>query len=125
MSFPSVTESGGSKDRYSSSIADVEVIDYTSGLSQVAFHQQGVTIYHRENNRQFAAEYLLVESDDATWSRSDDRTLELRITPMGEGEFPIPIRGWLCVNNYTNCSHQPSSEDQQGWIVGRVSIGVK
>ena len=127
VSFPSVTEAGGSRERHTSAVADVEALSYTTGISSVAFHQPGATIYHKENNRQFAAEYLLVESDDASWSSSDDRTLELRITPKGGGDFPIQIRGWLCADGYTDCSRHPPSgavEDQQGWIVERVSVNV-
>ena len=127
VSFPSLTEPGGSTGRHSSAVADVETLDYTTGLSQVTFHQPGATIYHRENNRQFPAEYLLVESDDPSWSSSDDRTLVLRITPKRAGEFQIQIRGWLCAEEYTDCSRQPESGsvvDQQGWVVERVTISV-
>ena len=127
VSFPSLTETGGSDRGHSSSVADVEAVDYTSGLSNVTFHQPGAAIYHRENNRQFTAEYLLVETDDAAWSRSDDRTLVLRITPKSGGEFPILIRGWLCADEYTGCSREPSSgavEDQQGWVAEQVSVSV-
>ena len=127
VSFPSLTVSGGSKDRHSSSVADVESLDYTSGLSNITFHQPSATIYHRENNRQFPAEYLLVESDDPTWSRSDDRTLVLQITPKLGGEFLIQIRGWICADEYTDCSRQPaggSITDQQGWVVDQTSISV-
>ena len=127
VSFPSLTQAGGSKERHSSSVADVEAVDYTAGLSNVSFHQAGATIYHRENDRQFASEYLLVESDDASWSQSDDRTLELRITPKRGEEFPIQIRGWLCADGYTVCSRNPAEgaeTDQQGWTVAIVSISV-
>ena len=127
VSFPSLTQSGGSNERHSSSVADVEAVDYTSGLSKVTFHQPGATIYHRENDRQFPSEYLLVESDDASWSRSDDRTLVLRITPKRDGEFPIQIRGWLCADEYADCSRNPTEEaetDQQGWAVEVVSVTV-
>ena len=123
VSFPSLTEPGGSKEFYSSPVADIEALDYTSGLSRVTFHQPGATIYHRDDNRQFPAEYLLVESDDPTWSRTDDRTLRLRITPKRVGEFPIQIRGWLCMNEYTDCYRRPGSgttEDQQGYVVYRI-----
>lgn len=128
VSFPTLLESGGSTGRYSSGSADVEVLEYTSSLSNVAFHQPGATIYHKENNRQFPAEYLLVESDDQSWSRSDDRTLELRVTPKRGGEFPIQIRGWLCALEYTDCARNPASgpvSDQQGWPAIRVSITVE
>ena len=127
VSFPSLTQPGGSKDRHSSSIADVEALDYTSGLSRVAFHQPGAAIYHREGNRQFAAGYLLVESDDPSWSSSSDRTLVLRITPKRSGELPIHVRGWLCRDGYTDCGRNPSegsATDQQGWVVEVETVSV-
>ena len=61
-----------------------------------------------------------MESDDPTWSRSDERTLRLRITPKRGGKFPIQIRGWICAYEYSDCSRQPESgtvEDQQGYVV--------
>ena len=109
-------------------MGDVEELDYTGGLSNVTFHQPGAAIHHRENNRQFPAEYLLVESDDASWSSSDDRTLRLRITPKRAGEFPIQIRGWLCADGYTDCSRQPnvgSAVDQQGYAVELATVQVE
>ncbi|MCY4473859.1 MAG: hypothetical protein OXC83_00275, partial [Chloroflexi bacterium] len=127
VSFPSLTQSGGSDGGHSSSLADVEVVSYTTGLSQVAFFQPGAMIYHREGNRQFAAEYLLVESDDASWSTSDDRTLVLRITPKRAGEFPMLVRGWLCADGYTGCTREPSESsatDQQGWRAEEMSVNV-
>ena len=127
VSFPSLDEPGGSRERHSSPDAVVEVLDYTSGLSEVTFHQPGTMIYHRDNNRQFPAEYLLVESDDPTWSRSDDRTLRLRITPKLVGSFPVQIRGWICADEYTDCSRRPESEvvkDQQGWVVERTELEI-
>ena len=127
ISFPSLTEPAGSKDHHSSSAAEINALDYSSGLSNVTFHQPGATIYHRNNNRQFPAEYLLVESDDASWTLSDDRTLSLRITPRVGGYFPMQIRGWLCADGYTDCVRQPSSgseEDQQGWAVGQALVNV-
>ena len=127
VSFPSLTESGGSKKRHSSSIADVEAFHYTSGLSNVTFHQPGAPIYHREGNRQFPADYLLVESDDPSWSTSDDRALGLLITPKAAGELPIQVRGWLCRDGYTDCGRNPSegsSTDQQGWFVEVETVSV-
>ena len=127
VSFPTLTESGGSTDGYSSVSADVEALDYTNGLSNVTFHQPGTTIYHRQGNRQFPAGYLLVESDDSSWSQSDDRTLRLRITPKRGGEFPVQIRGWLCAVEYTDCVRNPSAgpvEDQQGWAATALTIEV-
>ena len=127
VSFPSLTEPGGSKERHSSSIADVETMDYTSGLSKITFHQPETMIYHRDNNRKFSAEYLLVESDDPSWSTSDDRTLQIRIMPKIVGDFPVQIRGWICADEYTDCLRQPEFgvvEDQQGWFVERAEIFV-
>ena len=127
VSFPSLTESGGSGRSYSSSLADVEAVEYTSGLSNVAFHQPGASIYRSDNSTQFPASHLLVESDDATWSTSDDRTLRLRITPKRGGEFPIRVRGWLCADGYANCSRSPAEAavaDQQGWGVEVAAIAV-
>ena len=127
VSFPSLTESGGPKDWYSTPAANVEAVDYTSGLSNVAFHHPGASIYHRQGNRQFPADYLLVESDDPSWSRSDDRTLALLIVPKRSGEFPIQIRGWLCGDGYTECGRNPDSgtaTDQQGWFVEVETVSV-
>ena len=127
VSFPSLTQSGGSREGHSSSVADVDALDYTGGLSNVTFHQPGATIYHKDNNRQFPAEYLLVESDDPSWSRSDDRTLRLRVTPKRSENFPIQIRGWLCADGYTDCARNPSAgnaTDQQGHVVERTSVVV-
>ena len=127
VSFPSLTQSGGSDSRHSSSLADVEALEYTGGLANVTFHQPGVLIYHREDNRQFPAGYLLVESDDASWSRSDDRTLVLRITPKAADEFPIHMRGWLCADEYTDCARHPAAgaaTDQQGHGVEVASVAV-
>lgn len=50
VSFPAVRESGGSSGRHSSAAAEIEALDYTTGLSQVAFHRPVATIYHREIN---------------------------------------------------------------------------
>ncbi len=105
----------------------MDALDYTTGLSKVAFHQSGATIYKSDNVTRFPADYLLVESDDASWSRSDDRTLRLRITPKRGGDFPIRIRGWLCADGYTGCARNPSAgdaTDQQGHVVERTSVAV-
>ena len=45
----------------------MDKIDYTSGLSNVTFHQPDAMIYHRVDNERFPADYLLVESDDPSW----------------------------------------------------------
>ncbi len=128
VSFPSLTRAGGSNGGHSSSLGAVEGLDYSTGLSNVTFHQPGTTIYHGDNNRQFPAEHLLVESDDASWPRSADRTLVLRITPKRTGEFSIRIRGWLCAEGYTDCVHNPATgeeTDQQGHGVEVVTVAVK
>ena len=93
VSFPLLTDGDDSNGTFSSPVADVEAINYTTGLSNVTFHSPGETIYHKDDNRMFPAEHLLVESDDPTWVPSDDRTLRLRITPERSGDFPLRIRG--------------------------------
>ena len=130
VSFPALTDSGGSERMHSSSRANVEMLDYTTGLSNVTFYQPGATIYRDESGEPapFPAEYLLVESDDPSWSRSDDRTLRLRITPEFIGEFLIRIRGWVCAEEYADCLRNPDAgtvTDQQGWIVEQVSVQVE
>ena len=128
VSFPSLTQPGGSKNSHSSSDADVKVVDYTTGTSNVTFHQAGATIHHKVDNKQFPAEYLLVESDDASWPTSSDRTLRLRVTPKVAGDFEIQIRGWLCADGYTQCDRVPetgSLADQQGWVVVQITVRVE
>ena len=127
VSFPSLTDGSHSSDTFSSTVADVEAVSYTTGLSNVAFHGPGKTIYHKDDNRMFPAEHLLVESDDPSWSPSDDRTLTLRITPKRSGEFPIRLRGWICAEEYTRCKRNPVSGDeidQQGHGVDVVTVVV-
>ncbi len=127
ISFPLLTETGVPGGRYSSAVADVEAISYTTGLSRVTLYSPGETIYHRDNNRMFPAENLLVESDDPLWSKSDDRTVILEITPKVEGEFPIWIRGWICAKEYTRCTRDPVERevtDQQGYGVNVATVGV-
>ena len=127
VSFPTLTQPGGDQTGYSSPYANIQAISYTTGLSQVTFHQPGATIYHRIDNEQFPASHLLVESDDPTWSITDDRTLILRITPKQQGEFPLRVRGWLCHHEYTNCERNPDEAveyDQQGWVAKRLAVFV-
>ena len=127
VSFPLLTLAGQSDGMYSSELADVEVVNYTTGLSQVTFHRPGASLYHRDGNRMFPAAHLLMESDDPMWYRSDDRTLTLRITPKRSGEFPIWIRGWICAMEYTVCKRMPiqgSETDQQGYRVEVATITV-
>ena len=127
VSFPSLTGGRASANAYSSLIADVTVTSYTSGLSKVAFHQPGAQIWD-SNDEKISVQYLMVESDDSTWARSDDRTLLLRITPKRDGEFPIQIRGWLCDDEYANCLRNPTNDgaiDQQDYLnkVAKVQVG--
>ena len=131
VSFPALTTDASDSvqgNLYSSAVADVERVSYTSGLSRVAFHKPGEdTIYHRQNNRRFTARDLMVESDDPSWSQSADRTLVLRITPNREGEFRMLVRGWICADEYTNCSRRPSGggmPDQQGWHTYELTVSV-
>ena len=127
VSFPSLTDGGDSSDAFSSTVADVEAISYTTGLANVTFHGPGKTIYHKDDNRMFPAEHLLVESDDPEWSPSDSRTLTLRITPKRSGEFPMRVRGWICAEEYTRCNRNPVSgdgTDQQGHGVSVVTVVV-
>lgn len=128
VSFPLLTEADNSEDRYSSSLADVEAIDYTTGLSGVTLYGPGETIYHRDGNRMFPARNLLLESDDPSWSLSDDRTLRLRITPGSAGEFPLWIRGWICADGYTDCARMPAdgtATDQQGYRAAVATVDVR
>ena len=127
VSFPLLTEGEDSGGMYMSTVADVKAIYYTSGLSNVTLYSRGETIYHKEDNRMFPAMHLLVESDDPSWSPSDDRTVTLRITPKGDGEFPMRIRGWICAEEYTRCKRNPvgwAVIDQQGYGADVVMIAV-
>ena len=122
-----LTDGGDSNGTFSSPVADVEVINYTTGLSKLTLYSPGETIYHKDDNRMFPAEHLLVESDDPTWSPSDDRTLRLRITPKRSGDFPLRIRGWMCAEEYTRCKRRPvtgDEPDQQGHGVNVVTVVV-
>ena len=93
----------------------------------MTFHQPGAAIHHRDDNRRFPADHLLVESDDPSWSRSDEGTLVLRVTPKRAGDFPIRARGWVCGDGYTDCTRGPSESAatrQQGWAADETSIIV-
>ena len=129
VSFPQLTDADedGSSGVYSSSTADVEPIGHTTGASNVSYYERGDGIYYSDdtlNSR--PAQHLLVESDDASWSQGDDRTLTLRVTPEQEGEFRILIRGSICAIEYTNCSRRPESgiPAQQGWLAVPLNITV-
>ena len=130
VSFPSLDQSNSSSlsYKYTSSKADVDVVSYTEGRSRVTLYDRGTTIYD-SHNEPMPARYLLVEADDPTWLSSSDRTLELRITPRESGTFRIYGRGWICDDNYRDCSRalpSPRSNevDQQGFPVGTESLKV-
>ncbi len=79
------------------------------------------------SDTQIAAKHLLVETDDASWSRGVDRTLKLRITPNVPGSFTAKVRGWICASGYTDCSRGPSNgitTDQQGWKAELLTFKV-
>ena len=127
VSFPSLTIPAGSLESYLSRVADVELLGYTSGEGNVTYHPPGAQIYHLQGNRQFGAEYLLVESDDSSWSRGDDRWMEFLITAKQSGKFTMQIRGWACLDGYTQCDRVPESAfgvDQQGHAVMVVTVDV-
>ena len=112
VSFPQLTDAGGSNASHSSNVADVDVVVARTTVDNARFYQPGETIYRDEYNpTPFPARHLLVESDNTSWSQGDDRTLTLQITPKQEGEFRILIRGWICAVEYTNCSRRPTSRD--------------
>ena len=127
VSFPWLTDSGASSYSYSSSKADVEVLSYTTARSRVSLYDRGDTIYD-SGNRQIRADYLLVEADDPSWSSSSDRLLRLRISPkQANDSFSIYLRGWICADEYQDCSRAPSSggrRDQQGWQVVSRTVTV-
>ena len=132
ISFPSLTQrnTSSSSYRYRSDKADVDVISYTTGRSNVTLFDKGDTVWD-SRDRQMTVNYLLIESDDSSWSSSSDRTLTIRITPREAGQFYIYGRGWICADNYDDCSREtpsPSSStrtDQQGYSVGNASFNVR
>ena len=129
VSFPSLNAPTGSRIKhfYSSGVADVEVLDYTNGLSNVSLNHPGSSVLDNTNT-QISADHLLVESHDSSWERIDDRTLRIRVTPKVAGEFPIRIRGRLCARGSVNCAQHPvtgTEEDQQGWEAESVVLRVE
>ena len=130
VSFPSLSAADESTkgNLYSSSVADVELVADTTSVSNVGFYDSGDTdSIHDTEGEHLTPEYLLIESDDPTWSQNDVRTLTLQITPKQEGEFPIRIRGWICADEYGDCDRQPDSSDtsdQQGWPAEELTVSV-
>ena len=126
VSFPTLDRTGASSRGYSSSQADVEVVSYTPGVSNVNLYDSGNTITYSDDARR-RAQHLLVETDDASWSIVSDRTLVLRITPKQRGRFPIKIRGWICSDGYQGCNrYGQGTTDQQGWsaTLRNVTVGA-
>ena len=125
VSFPSLDQPGASSRSYSSSKGDVEVVSYTTGVQRVAFYDSEDRIYYSDDVER-PAQHLLVETDDPTWSRGQERTIVLRITPKQSGNFPIMIRGWICSNGYQGCSRQGrGATDQQGWQASVENVTVE
>ena len=134
VSFPSLTATADDSvagNVYSSPAADVEIVSYSTGLGNVTFHRPGEDYIHRStDNSRFLARDLLVESDDTSWSGGGDRELVLRVTPNqvpGGGVFEILVRGWVCDDEYTDCTRQPVSNDtpdQQGWPAEKSTVRV-
>ena len=126
VSFPTLTGGSKSSREWSSSLADVRVVDYTSGTGNVSLYKSGDSLNHANGSR-MSARHLLIESDDATWRASAERELTLRITPKRAGEFPIRIRGWICADGYSDCARAPSSDstsDQQGYMTFVDTVNV-
>ena len=134
VSFPGLeaTEDDSvSGSLYSSPAADVEIVSYSTGLGDVAFHRPGEDrIYGASDNEPDTADNLLVEADDTRWSQGGDRELVLEITPNeipSNGVFEILVRGWVCEDEYDDCERQPESsneQDQQGWPVEELTVVV-
>jgi hypothetical protein len=126
VSFPSLDQTGASSNSFSSSKGNVVAESYSTGLSRVQLYDAGDTL-NTSSGSQISANHLLVETDDASWSSSSDRTLRLRITPKVEGNFTVKIRGWVCLPAYSNCFQRPQSgatTDQQGWQSDLITITV-
>ena len=125
VSFPSLSGGSKSSNSYSSSRADVRVVSYTGGRSDVSLYKTGDSI-NRSNGARMSASHLLVESDDSTWRSSTRRVLTLRVTPKRAGEFSFMVRGWICADGYSSCSLSPSSgsSDQQGYRASVRTVNV-
>ena len=127
VSFPSLTSVTGDSHRHISSQGDVTVRSTSGGVSNVIFYERDDEIFSFVSNRQIPASHLLVESHNASWISSSDRTVTLTITPKQAGRFEIRLRTWLCQNAWDDCIRGPSSpdtNDQQSWGVRRIYIDV-
>ena len=116
---------------YSSPAADVEIVSYSTRLSDVTFYKPGEDRIHRASDNVLnTAGNLLVEADDTQWSQGGDRELVVKITPNevpSDGAFEILVRGWVCEDDYDDCERQPVSsntQDQQGWPAEELTVGV-
>ena len=135
VSFPQLGyDDNGSGSTYSSSVADVQVLDGTT-VSGVAFYRPGDNIHRASDNEIIPAQHLLVESAES-WKTGDDRTLKLRITPKTvpqDGEFKMLVRSWICADEYKDCRRIPAQnetayyleKDQQGWNAIKYSVIVQ
>ncbi len=127
--FPLLTQPGGSRTEHSSSVADVEVLDYTNGLSKVTFYQPatGLPIYYVGEPNPRPAKHLGVSAWDTTLPPTPDRTLRLRITPKRAGPFPMHLVASVCTAGHTHCWQYPVDGavlNQQGHAAALVSVQV-
>ncbi len=125
VSFPTLTGGSKSSDGWTSSLADVRVVEYTSGTGNVSIHKTGDSL-NRSNGSRMGAEHLLIESDDPTWRSGATRELTLRVTPKTAGNLPVRVRGWICADGYSDCARAPAygTDDQQGYNAAVRSVLV-
>ena len=128
VSFPNLTLSGGDSTHYSSSQGSVQTVSYTSGTSKVKYYDRGDSTWNSRKSQE-SADYLLVEPLDMNWPTNASRTLELEVTPKEAGVFRVLYRFWLCVDDYSDCSREPTGRnvddrDQQGFDVAEFGIQV-
>ena len=133
VSFQDITDAaGGSKlanHKYAApNVADVELVGEQTSVSNIRFYEPGEGIFHRrDQTEREPAEYLLVESDDVSWPEGSKRALALRITPKQPGPFKILVLGWICADEYLDCSREPAIDsvtDQQGWPAEEITVSV-
>ena len=128
VSFPQLnSDDNRTSSPYYSSVADVAVKTNGTTVSNVSFYRPGDDIYRASDNARISARHLLVESDNHSWAQGSGRTLKLQVTPKRPGEFKILVRGWICEDEYTDCSRKPDSgvRDQQGWRAQELTVTVE